>query len=255
VSFVDVGQGDAVFIWKGSQQVLVDGGPSPGAITRALGRRMPFWDRTIDLLVLTHPHQDHLAGLVEVLRRYRVGRVLFPSVNSSSPLFEEWLRTVDEKGVESTFARAGQRIDIADGLVMEVLNPPLIFLTDGEADVDNNGVVLRLAYGEVSFLLTADIQREAEWELTRERAHLASTVLKVAHHGSTTSTTPGFLSVVSPALAVISVGVDNSFGLPDGDVISRLEEKVGAGNLYRTDIQGTIEFTTDGRRLWVETEK
>jgi competence protein ComEC len=255
VSFIDVGQGDAILIRKGSQQVLVDGGPSPGAITLALGRRMPFWDRTIDLLVLTHPHQDHLAGLVEILRRYRVRQVLFPSINYVSPLYDEWLRTIEEKEVKSIFARAGQRIEVAGGLVMEVLNPPLVPLTGTGSDIDNSSAVLRLEYGEVSFLLTGDVQREAEWELARERVPLASTVLKVPHHGSDTSTTPEFLAVVSPALAVISVGIDNSFGLPDGDVLSRLAEKVGARNLYRTDTQGTIDFITDGQKLWVEAGK
>jgi competence protein ComEC len=252
VSFIDVGQGDAIFIQKGSQQILVDGGPSPGAITMALGRRMPFWDRTIDLLVLTHPHQDHLAGLMEVLRRYRVKQVLFPPGVYASPLFDEWLATVSEKEVKSTLAQAGQRIDVAGSVALQVFNPPQVPLTGTASDIDNNGVVLRLEYGQISFLLTADIQREAEWELTRERAPLASTVLKVAHHGSDTSTTPEFLAVASPALAVISVGVDNSFGMPDRDVLSRLGAKVGAGNVYRTDTQGTIDFITDGQKLWVE---
>jgi competence protein ComEC len=252
VSFIDIGQGDAVFIQKGNQQILVDGGPSPGAITLALGGRMPFWDRTIDLLVLTHPHQDHLAGLVEILRRYRVGQVLFPSVNYSSPLFDEWLATIREKEVKSTLARAGERIEVADNLALQVINPPPVPLTGTASDIDNSSTVLRLEYGQVSFLITGDIQRETECELTRERAPLASTVLKVAHHGSDTSTTPEFLAVVSPDLAVISVGIDNGFGLPDGDVLSRLEEKVGAGNVYRTDTQGTIEFITDGQKLWVE---
>jgi competence protein ComEC len=112
--------------------------------------------------------------------------------------------------------------------------------------------VLRLGRGDVSFLLAADIMKEAEWGLMGGRAGLASTVLKVAHHGSDTSTTPGFLAVASPRVAVISVGAGNSFGLPDAGVITRLEEKVGPGHIYRTDRDGTIEFITDGERLWVE---
>jgi competence protein ComEC len=255
VGFIDVGQGDAIFIRKGSQQVLVDGGPSPGAITLALGERMPFWDRTIDLLVLTHPHQDHLAGLVEVLRRYRVLQVLYPSLEYPSPLYDEFQGIIKEKGVKSITAQAGQRIDLANDLVIEVLHPQPDFFTDGEADIDNNSAVLRLEYGKVSFLLTGDIGKEAEWELVRERARLASTVLKVAHHGSNTSASPEFLAVVKPAAAVISVGVDNNFGLPDEDVLHRLVETLGKGSVYRTDTQGTIDFTTDGNKLWIEVEK
>jgi competence protein ComEC len=181
--------------------------------------------------------------------------VLFPSVNSTSPLFSEWLRIIEEKGITSTVAQAGQRIDIGDGVVMRVLNPPLVSPADGEFDIDNFSVVLRLEYGEFAFLLTGDIGREAEWELVRERAYVASTVLKVAHHGSDTSTTSEFLAVVSPALAVISVGAGNRFGLPDEEVVDRLAEEVGTENVYRTDTQGTIDFTTDGERLWVEEKR
>jgi len=255
VSFIDVGQGDAVLIRKGSRQILVDGGPSPRALPLALGERMPFWDRDIDLLVLTHPHQDHIAGLVEILRRYDVRQVLFPSIDSASPLYQEWLRVIEEKGVTSTVAQAGQRIDIGGGVIMIVLHPPLVPLTGSESAIDNNSLVLRLEYGEFSFLLTGDIRREAEWELVRERACTASTVLKVGHHGSDTSTTPEFLAVVDPALAVISVGADNRFGLPDEDVVERLIESTGEENLYRTDTQGTIDFITDGEKLWVEKER
>jgi competence protein ComEC len=126
-------------------------------------------------------------------------------------------------------------------------------LPGAASDIDNESLVLRLQYGTVSFLLAADIKSDAEWELVRARAPLASTVLKVAHHGSSTSTTMEFLSVVNPQVAVISVGADNDFGLPDEEVLVRLEEKVGRDNLYRTDGQGTITFTTDGEKLWVET--
>ncbi len=109
--------------------------------------------------------------------------------------------------------------------------------------------------GEVSFLLTADIMWQAEFELITHRANLTSTVLKVAHHGSDTSTTPEFLAVVNPQLAVISVGADNKFGHPTPAVIERLLEKVGSEKIYRTDEQGTIEFITDGERLWVRVER
>jgi competence protein ComEC len=255
VSFLDVGEGDAILVQKGSQQVLVDGGPSPQAIGVELGRRMPFWDRTIELVVLTHPHQDHLAGLVEVLRRYQVGQVLYPDTGGGTPEYDEWLRLIEEKGIRHTIACSGQQINLGDGVLMEVLNPPEGHLSGTESDVDNNGVVLYLHDGGVSFLLTADIMKEAEWELISRRAKLASTVLKVAHHGAATSTTPEFLAVASPRVAVISAGAGNKFGHPDAEVLSRLEGKIGSENIYRTDEQGTIEFTTDGERLWVKVGK
>jgi len=254
VSFLDVGQGDAILIRKGNQQVLVDGGPSPQAIGLGLGEKMPFWDRTIELVVSTHPSADHVAGLIEVLDRYRVEQVLSPALDFQSEIYSEWLRLVGENGIEVTAAQAGQQIDLG-GVIIEVLNPPLLPFTGTESDVDNNGVVLRLSLGEIAFLLTADTMWQAEFELIARRANLASTVLKVAHHGSDTSTTAEFLAVVNPRLAVISVGADNRFGHPTPEVIARLEDRIGAANIYRTDEQGTIEFITDGDRLWVKVGK
>lgn len=235
VSFLDVGEGDAILVQKGSQQVLVDGGPSPQAISLELGDKMPFWDRTIDLLVLTHPHHDHLAGLVEVLRRFRVRQVLCPALSYESPIYDEFLRLIEENDTKGTIACAGQQIDLGDGVAMSVLNPQTTLLNGTGSDLDNNSVVLRLSTGDVSFLLSADIMREAEWELIRGRADLTSTVLKVAHHGSDTSTIPEFLAVVNPQLAVISTGADNKFGHPSDEVVSRLEQKLGGENIYRTD--------------------
>ncbi|TET18292.1 MAG: DNA internalization-related competence protein ComEC/Rec2 [Dehalococcoidia bacterium] len=255
ISLLAVGQGDAILIQKGNQQVLVDGGPSPQAISLELGKKMPFWDRTIELVVLTHPSADHVTGLVEVLNRYKVKQALYPDLDYDSSIYDEWLRLVKAKNSECTIAQAGQQIDLGDGVVIKVLNPQLPLLSDTESDIDNNGVVLRISMDKVSFLLTADIQEEAEFELMAHRASLNSTVLKVAHHGSDTSTTPEFLAVVNPKVAVISVGEDNPFGHPTPEVMARLKEKVGSENIYRTDEQGTIEFITDGEKLWVKTDK
>ncbi|MDP2728943.1 MAG: DNA internalization-related competence protein ComEC/Rec2 [Dehalococcoidales bacterium] len=251
-SFLDVGQGDAILVQRGSQQVLIDGGPRQQAITLALGKEMPFWDRTIELVILTHPHADHITGLVEVLKRYKVRQVLYPASEYESPAYDEWLRLLREKNIKYTLAQAGQQIDLGSEVIIEVLNPQVPLLTGTESDIDNNGVMLRLETGEVSFLLTADIMWQAESELVASRANLKSTVLKVAHHGSATSTTVEFLAVVNPRLAVISVGENNSFGHPSSDVMDRLEEKAGKENIYRTAEQGTVEFITDGERLWVK---
>jgi competence protein ComEC len=254
ISVLDVGQGEAILISRGSQQVLVDGGPSPQAISIGLGKKMPFWDRTIDLVVSTHPHSDHITGLVEVLRRYQVKQVLYPDLDFDSDIYEEWLSLITEKDIKCTIAQVGQQIDLG-GVVIEVLNPQAPLLTGTESDINNNSVVLRLSMGKVSFLLTADIQQEAEFELIAHRADLNSTVLKVAHSGSDTSTCGEFLAVVNPQAAVISVGADNPFGHPGSETIERLEERLNSKNIYRTDEYGTIEFITDGKRLWVRTER
>jgi competence protein ComEC len=250
VSFLDVGQGDAILIERGRQQVLIDGGPSPQTLTRELGERMPFWDRTIELVVLTHPHEDHLSGLVEVLERYEVEMVLYPDLEYDSALYEEWFRLIEAKGIPVTLAQAGEEIKLGEGITMSVLNPPATLLTGTNSDPNNNSTVLRLCLGRVSFLLTGDIEREAEFGLIYSGAELNCTVLKVGHSGSYTSTNPEFLEAASPQLAVISVG-DNPYGHPHGEVVARLEAALGENNVYRTDEQGTIEFITDGERLWV----
>lgn len=253
VSFLDVGQGDAILIQTpAGQDILVDGGPSPQAIGLALGQKMPFWDRTIDLVVLSHSQADHITGLLEVLQRYNVEQVLYPDLEGESLLSDQWLGLIEEKGIKNTIAQTGQRVVLSSGVIIEVLNPPASLLSNAESDLNNEAVVLRVSFDKVSFLLTGDIMRAAELELIMRRAGLGSTILKVAHHGSDTSTTPEFLAVVAPHLAVISVGKDNRFGHPSAAVLERLIEEVGRGNVFRTDEDGSVEFITDGERLWVK---
>jgi len=256
VSFLNIGQGDAILIQTPCQQnILIDGGPSPQAINLELGKKLPFWDRTIDLVVLTQPQADHVTGLVEVAQRYEVKQVLEPGIPYTSSIYQQWLELVKEKNIKRTIAQSGQQIDLGGGSKIEVLNPPSPLLEGTSDDIDNNGVVLRLSFGEVSFLFTADIRSEAEWQLVTQRAQLRSTVLKVAHHGSQTSTSAEFLAVVDPEVTVISVGANNRFGHPSSEVVERLEERLGRAKVYLTSENGTIEFVTDGERLWVKTQK
>jgi competence protein ComEC len=252
VSFLDVGQGDATLIQTpNGQDILIDGGPDPQKINLELSERLPFWDRTIDLVVCTQPQADHVTGLVEVLQRYNVKQVLDPGVSYDSAIYQEWVRLIEDRGIEYNIARAGQQTDLGSGVRLEVLNPPENFWEGTSHDVDNNGVVLRLSWGNVSFLFTADIRAEAELELIMQRANLKGTVLKIAHHGSDTSTSQRFLEAVDPEVVVICVGVDNLFGHPSTEVLERLTDRLGQDSVYRTDQDGTIEFITDGERLWV----
>ncbi|MFC1925353.1 ComEC/Rec2 family competence protein [Chloroflexota bacterium] len=254
VSFLDVGQGDAIYIQTPSrQQILIDGGPDPDKIFVALGDRLPFWDKSLDLVVLTHPDEDHIAGLVEVLSRYEVKRVLETGFVQDTPAYQEWLRLIDEKNIERTIARAGQQIELGDGIIMEVLHPQAEPMDGTESDTNNNSVVIRLVRDDISFLFTGDMGEEAEREILYNGGYsLTSTVLKVAHHGSDTSTSPHFLAAINPQLAVISAGEDNLFGHPDEDTLARLQEKVDEDKIYLTSEDGTIKITTDGEKLWVE---
>jgi competence protein ComEC len=255
VSFLDVGQGDAILLrMPNGQDILIDGGPDPHKINLELSESLPFWDRTIDLVVCTQPQADHVTGLVEVLQRYHVEQVLDPRVPYDSAIYQEWIRLIETKGIGHSVARAGQQIDLDNGVEMEILNPPENLWEGTSHDVDNNGVVLRLSWNNVSFLFTADIRAEAELELIMQRANLKATILKVAHHGSDTSTTQHFLAAVDPEVAVICVGADNSFGHPGSEALERLTDSLGEDNIYRTDQDSTIEFITDGDRLWIRTD-
>ena len=255
VLFLDVGQGDGILIvTPEGRQIMIDGGPDPLRAPLVLDSHLPFWDRSLDLVVATHPDEDHLRGLVEVVRRYNVDTVL-ESVSDDSALYLEWQLALDDNDLDVGSLRRGQVIDLGEPVLLEVLNPQTASLQGASSDRNNNSVVLRLTYGKVSFLLTADIEAEAEDALLRGSGYLSSTVLKVAHHGSRTSTTPAFLAAVGPQVAVIQAGADNLHGHPHQEIVDRLEGVLVEGRLYSTARHGTVELTTDGRSLWVKTER
>jgi len=254
VAFLDVDQGDAILVTTPQgQQILIDGGPSPTALNSALGKQMPFWDRSIDLLVMTHSDEDHATGLAEVLTRYKVGGWLESGRADDDATFAECQDLLKAMGVPRYSIHAGDRLDLEPGLVIEIIHPPEELMFGTSSDSNNNSVVLRLAWGQASLLLTGDLEAEGEQLLLRSGQALSADLLKVGHHGSGGSSTPQFLSVVSPRFAVISVAADNRFGHPDQAVLGRLEQ-LGT-TILRTDEQGTIEFISDGSGLWVETEE
>jgi len=251
VYFLDVGQGDAILVRApDGRQLLVDGGPSPVALLSELGDILPFGDRSLDLVVLTHPDSDHMSGLIPLVERYRIGQVLDTPLTEHVPEARPWLAALARAGVPRSYARRGMTLAVGD-LKVTVLHPGPEPLTGTAADDNNNSIVLRLDYGQNSFLLTADIEYEAEAELIHTGLPLHSDVLKVAHHGSRGSTSPVFVEAVRPRLAVIQVGQDNDFGHPHPEVLARL-----AGvEILRTDQHGRIEVVSDGRRLWVRTAR
>ena len=254
VSFLDVGQGDAILIQRGTRQILVDGGPDPQPVIVEMSKKMPFWNRTIDAVVLTHPDADHLGGLVEVMKRYRVAHVISTNVTDDSPLFTEWQTQIAARPDILLPASVGQTMSLGRDVMLEVLHPTPTSTRDA-VDLNDTSVVVRIAFGEVSFLLTGDLPVDGEDRLVMARATLRSTVLKIGHHGSATSSGNSFIQVVDPSVAIISVGKDNNFGHPSQEVTARLEARIGAENIYRTDERGTVEFVTNGDRLWVKTAR
>jgi competence protein ComEC len=254
VTFLDVGQGDAILVRSpAGHRILIDGGPSAEAISEALDRHLRFWDRHLDLVVLTHLHQDHVTGLVTVLDRYDVDQVLAPPVPADAWAVDRaWQEALEREHAVVSEPAAGQWIDLGGGAWLSVLHPPPstppMLANAGE---DANGVVLKLTLGEASFLLAADLTAKGETYLTNRHADLRATVLKVPHHGSAYSSSPAFLEAVQPLTAIVSVGRDNRFGLPAPETLERLEPRP----VFRTDVHGDIEISTDGERLWVEVER
>ncbi len=253
VEVFDVGQGDSILITTPEgQRLLVDGGPDPEVIEQDLGGALPYWDRKLNMVLLTHTDSDHLAGLVDVVKRYDVERIVEGPIEADTQLVNSWRDVIDEKGVPCEEATAGGWIDLGEGASIQILGPPKQPIIGGGAgeNRNNNSLVLKLKWGNVSFLLTGDIQSEGEDALLDERVDLRSTVLKVPHHGSAYGTSQALLDAVQPAVSVISVG-ENDFGQPAPSTLLRLDDTI----LYRTDQEGDVTFSTDGERLWVSAER
>ena len=256
VYFMDVGQGDGILIvTPNGKQVLVDGGPEFGGAARNLSELMPPWDRSLDLVAATHLDSDHSRGLLKVLENYRIGTVISGPPDGESSLYPQWKRAIESRDHPSEILAAGQLITLEEGVYLRVLHPPALPLRGQAWDSNNNSLVFQLVYGNIKFLLTGDIEEEAERYLVRSFDSLESDVLKAAHHGSKSSTTDAFLNSVKPRWAVISAGLDNQYGHPHPTVIDRLEGVVGKEGLFNTASAGTIKFSTDGQRIWVETER
>lgn len=249
VTVLDVGQGDAILVEDSAgHRILVDGGPSAAAIESALGRHLPFYDRRIDLVILTHAQADHVGGLPAVLDHYQVGAVIEGSSEAESEAYLAWQRAVEESGAQRVQARRGQYVELASGARLTVLAP--IVGVKPEAP-NESSVVLKLELGGVSFLLTGDMGEDEEKALLRLGTDLRANVLKVGHHGSRTSTSAAFLRRVRPEVDVISVSAANRFGHPSPEVLERLRGDL----VLRTDVHGDVTVSVGGERLLVRTQR
>lgn len=246
VTFLDVGQGEAVFIQTPhGRQVLVDGGAYPTVLYEQLGRQMPFWDRQIDLLVATQPDPAYTAALPGLFRRYRVDRLLLDGVPAGLATAEELVAAANVAGVPLHYALAGETILLDEGVRLELLHP------DGRSEVSDrrdNSIVLRLVYGDFSLLLTGAAGQAVEEWLLQQGRPLRSLVLKAGRSGANQATGEAFLSAVQPRIVVVSAGRDNRRSDLHPDLLQRIA--AGGASLLRTDELGAITVISDGRTMW-----
>ena len=238
ICFFDVGQGDSIFIMASQgQQVLIDGGPD-NSVIKKLESKMPFWDRSIDLIVLTHPDKDHLFGLIEVLKRYKVKNILWTGVDSDSSLLQEWLNVIEKERAKIWIAKQDLNIEISTYLNIDVLYPFEKLEGRIVSNTNDTSIVLILESNGEKVLLTGDISSQVEDLLIENNLPISADILKIAHHGSKYSSSDDFLKAVNPSVAVISVGENNPYNHPSPDVLAKLEDS--GINILQTSKQKDI---------------
>lgn len=249
VAFLNVGQGDAIFIEApNGNQVLIDGGPPGQAVLSALGSVMPFYDRFLDVVISTHPDQDHVGGLPAVLEKFEVEQVLEPGISSPTPIYEAFEALVREKHISRVLARRGMAVVLDTQIYLLILFPDRDL---PEVETNDASIVAKLVYGDTSFLLSGDSPRKIEEYLVTLDGELIDVdVLKAGHHGSKTSTAQPFVAVATPLYAVISAGKDNRYGHPHQETLETLKH-FGA-DIVSTAERGTIVFQSDGKKVWMK---
>ncbi|MDO8240785.1 MAG: ComEC/Rec2 family competence protein [Candidatus Moranbacteria bacterium] len=246
VIFLDVGQGDAILIEQGSKQILIDGGPSGQVLMEKLGRYVPFWDREIETVIATHPDQDHIEGLLDVLKNYKVDSLIETTAQSDSQLYKKYEDLLAQKQIQKIAAVAGMKIKL-DQAEMEILSPAGEVPTGIVKDTNMYSVVTKLVFGQNSFLFTGDLPDTEENKMVQAGVDMSARILKVGHHGSKYSSSNEFLEKVHPQDAIISVGKNNRFGHPAQEALDRLlAHKI---NIFRTDELGDIEYDCENIKL------
>ena len=246
IHYIDVGQGDAALVVCDDKTMLIDGGkPSASSIIYTYLKNLNI--DYLDCIVASHADDDHIGGLSAPLAKMNVGNVIAPETEADTRSYNSLKTKTEEQGLTIQHPKPGDSIDLGSSKI-EFYGP----ITESESDRNNGSIVMKIIYGDTSFLFTGDAEREEEQEILNAGYDLSTTVLKVGHHGSKNSTTYPFLREIMPQYAVISVG-DNSYGHPTEDTLSRLRD--ADVKVYRTDMQGDIIATSDGKTVTITTKK
>ncbi len=250
ITFFDIGQGDSALLQYQDFSLLVDGGPG-NYLSSRIGKRLPFFDRELDLVVATHPQEDHFFGLVKVTESIKVERVLVSQKESENQKYNEWIEWLERKKIPVLFAYDVDKIQVDNMFSVKVLYPKEESDVVNTKNANNSCVVLLVSFGDTDILFTCDIEEPTEKLLLEKYGKkLDVEILKTAHHGSDTSSNKDFLQILTPETAIISVGKNNRYGHPSRRVLNRLEQ-MGV-KIFRTDVDGDVELVSDGKKYEVK---
>lgn len=246
VHYLDVGQGDSIFIeLPNSKTMLIDAGdPSNEEFITDYIKNLTY--NKIDYIIATHPHQDHIGSLAYIINNFKIDSIYMPKVVSTTKTYENLLNTIANKNLKINTAKAGVNITHENDLSIDIIAPT----KDSYKDINNYSIILKITFKNKKFLFTGDAETESENEIKED---ITADVIKIAHHGSNSSSSHLFLNKVKPKYAIISVGSENTYGHPHKEVIKRLE--TNGTKIYRTDLHGTIVIETDGNNINIKTER
>jgi competence protein ComEC len=243
VHYIDVGQGDSILIQVNNKNLLIDSGPKSDE--KKLSNYLSSLHLAkLDYIIATHPHDDHIGNMAEVIKKYDVSKFYAPKVESTTKTFEKMVDALKDKNLKINVIKKGTNsIDLGENTKVTVFSPS----KDSYEDLNNYSPVIKIEYGNTSFLFTGDAQADVEKDILSANEDIRADVLKIGHHGSSTSTSMNFLSKVNPSISVISVGKDNIYNHPNENTIKHLNEK--NITIYRTDQDGTILLCSDGSKI------
>ncbi|MBA5850127.1 MBL fold metallo-hydrolase [Clostridium sp. cel8] len=245
VSYIDVGQGDSELIQVNGKNLLIDSGPNDSESNIMTYLKKENITK-LDYVIATHPHEDHIGNMAQIIKKYEIDSFIAPKKVVNTKTFENMIEALKEKDMKITVPHPGDTLDLGENVKAEILAPN----SSSYPDTNNYSVVLKITYANTSFLFTGDAEKTSEAEMLNNNYDLSSDVLKVGHHGSSTSTTEDFLNNVNPKIAVISCGKDNKYGHPNRKTLNNLKKK--NIQVYRTDIDGTIVLLSDGDKITKE---